>query len=641
MEIGNHVNIEGHKNTTITNYYGDNNYYQNSFTRPNGSGLSNLKAQVAFSALHDSETRYPQPNVLPGTRKEILWRLSSWCEHPSKSSRVFWVNGAAGVGKSAIAQALSEKYIQTGQLAAAFFFSRNDATRNKLDPFVATIAYQLATSKILHPHLAPLIDHMIFSTPEILHKTLEIQFQMLIADSSAQVDPRFWSQLPRLVIIDGVDECISPSSQKRLLKMIQEAIPTLPLDFLIFSRPEPHISYIFNHRSFTPIPFFLALGDFAPSVHKDIERYLQHEFDHIWEEYQLMIPYSKALWPGHSVITELLHRATGQFIYATTVIKYIRYGKLPLTPMKRLEVILQAGMVVNSTSPYPDLDQLYSQILQFCINEDGKLQQVLRLIVSPFGHYTMSEEYSPFKLKGSTGSVGYSSIWALEYFLELSQGEASALLSGLHSILDVPLSQTENVAVLHASFSEFLLDPHRAGEFYVGKKLSNLEWEHQIIACQIRMLSQLCIESQHWPTSSSHCLENVIHNVDIGSLNVWNVLRRTDIWTIIAIDDKIEAVLNAFNPHLYLNTILTCTYNSLRIIPSADNNEQDPTVPDGWNFKYINPAEGQLLHNLLECLFQHDTVEVFASYEMEDWAYRLAQLDWNNVGRCFIKQLDL
>ncbi|KAF9261200.1 hypothetical protein L218DRAFT_839937, partial [Marasmius fiardii PR-910] len=325
--------------------------------------LTTLAKEVAFSALHDSEARYPQPNVLPGTREEILGRLSYWCEDPFKIGRVFWVHGAAGVGKSAIAQALSEKYLQTGKLAAAFFFSRNDATRNKLDPFVATIAYQLATSKALKPHISSLIDHTISSMPETLHKTWERQFQTLVAEPSAHVDPRHWAQLPQLVIIDGVDECIKVDSQRRLLKMIQAITTILPLDFLIFSRPEPHISYIFHHPSFMPAPFHLALGDFAESVQEDIKSYLQHEFACIREEHGHTLPHPQASWPGDSVISELLYRAAGQFIYATTVMKYIKHGKLPLTHMKRLDIILQAKRAVNSFSPYPDLDQLYSQVL--------------------------------------------------------------------------------------------------------------------------------------------------------------------------------------------------------------------------------------------------------------------------------------
>ncbi|KAF9267073.1 hypothetical protein L218DRAFT_941668 [Marasmius fiardii PR-910] len=320
-QVGNSVNVEGQYNTAITNNYG-NNYYQ-SVPQPNGAGLSDLKMWVAFNALYNSEARYPQPKVLPGTRKEILQRLSSWCELPFKENRVFWVSGAAGVGKSAIAQTLSEKYIQSGQLAAAFFFSRNDPTRDKLDPFVTTITHQLATSKVLKPLIAPFIDNIIGSMPETLYQTWETQFQTLIADTLAQVDPRSWSELPHLVIVDGVDECIQVGSQKRLLNILQSSTPTLPLDFL-------------------------------------------------------------DSWPSNSVIAELLDRATGQFIYATTVIKYINYGKLPLTPMKWLDVILQAKRMANSSSPYPDLDLLYSQILQFCLNKDRKLQQILRLITGWF-----------------------------------------------------------------------------------------------------------------------------------------------------------------------------------------------------------------------------------------------------------------
>ncbi|KAG7091345.1 hypothetical protein E1B28_010387 [Marasmius oreades] len=231
------TSVRGDHNNTTT-HIGDN-YYQN--TARTEPGLARLLNQVAFSALHDSEARYPQPNVLAGTREEILQRLSHWIEDPFKQNRVYWINGAAGVGKSAIAQALSEKYIQAGQLAAAFFFSRNDVTRDKLEPFVATIAHQLATCDGLKSLIAPLIDHTIHSTPGLLYKKWETQFRRLIEEPCAQVDPRHWSQLPRLVVVDGVDECIEVTSQKRLLQLIQHATPTLPLDFLIFSRRN-HIS---------------------------------------------------------------------------------------------------------------------------------------------------------------------------------------------------------------------------------------------------------------------------------------------------------------------------------------------------------------------------------------------------------------
>ncbi|KAL0065551.1 hypothetical protein AAF712_007462 [Marasmius tenuissimus] len=273
-------------------------------------GLATLTSKVAFSALHDAEARYPQPNVLPGTRKIIVRKLRDWCEDSSlQKNRVFWVNGAAGIGKSAIAQALSEHYTRSGELAAAFFFSRNDFARDKLDPVIATIVHQLVSSRRLKPLLSPFVEHTISSTPGILQKTWETQFEALIQEPCAQVDPRQWTNLPRLVIIDGLDECIEVSSQKRLLKKIQRVTGTLPLNFLVFSRPEPHITRIFRHRSFIPSPYQLALGDYA--ARDDIELYLRHEFARIREEHWALLPNPKNTWPGDKIIDTLVWKSTG------------------------------------------------------------------------------------------------------------------------------------------------------------------------------------------------------------------------------------------------------------------------------------------------------------------------------------------
>ncbi|KAG7093037.1 hypothetical protein E1B28_009331 [Marasmius oreades] len=549
------VNDSSGNGNTFSTHVGDN--YHQHFSRTE----SNLSSRVAFNALHDAEARYPQPNILAGTREEIIGKLTHWCEDDSKSSRVYWVNGAAGVGKSAIAQALCEKYTQTGKLAAAFFFSRNDSSRDKLDPFVATIAHQLATCKAFKSLITPLIEHVIHSTPGILHKNLEDQFKMLIQEPCAQVDPRNWAQLPRLVILDGVDECIDVNSQKRLLQMIQNATPTLPLDFLILSRPESHISDTFSLESFTPSPSRLALGDFTESVRADIKRYLCHEFARIRQEHRRTLDSSlQASWPGDSVIDQLVSKATGQFMFARTTTTYIDTGKAPATPVLRLDIILHAKRVVNSSSPYPDLDLLYSQILKYCGYEGRKLREILRLIVSPFDKVKILE--SPFRLHDSPPVL--QSLWALEKLLEMSQGEAAALLSGLHSILAIPTSKTENIVVLHASFSEFLLDKQRAGVYYVGSKLSSQEWFQLLIPCQIRMLSRYCVEDNHWSTQSPKIHGQPIDGVDdgdLGSLNVWKCLYES--FTSIAVNKQITAALNVFDPHLYLTAIIHWGYKLL------------------------------------------------------------------------------
>ncbi|KAL0573612.1 hypothetical protein V5O48_008342 [Marasmius crinis-equi] len=519
----------------------------------NGDGLSSLTSKVSFHALHDSEARYPQPNVLPGTRQEIIRKLSRWSEDRSlRKIRVYWVHGAAGVGKSAIAQALSEKYILSGELAASFFFSRNDPTRDKLDTFIPTIAYQLATSRALKPLLAPLIIHTLGSMPGILHKNFEQQFRALIQEPCDQVDPRRWANLPRLVIIDGLDECVEVKSQRRLLHMIKTATRTLPLDFLIFSRPEPAISHGIHHKSFIPPPLRLDLADFA--VRDDIVLFLIREFARLREEHWALLPHPKDSWPGDHAITVLTTRSTGQFVYVVTVIKFIDSGKHPATPAQRLDVVLHARRLTNSSSPYPELDQLYTQILQSCIDADQKLLQALQLIVSPVDDHLIPK--APFRLRASP-RVGLRSVFAIEQLLKLAPGEATALLSGLHSVLNIPENCTDDIFVIHNSFTEFLLDPNRSSIFYVGRELSANSWTQKLIASQFRMLSQL-IDPRHTPHERPL---NGIHDADIGSLNVWKYYH--DNHKNVPVTDELVAALNEFDPHLYLTMLLHWEYEQL------------------------------------------------------------------------------
>ncbi|KAK1231257.1 hypothetical protein PQX77_005622 [Marasmius sp. AFHP31] len=538
------TNIGDHNRT----YHGDNITHYHTTPQQEPSSETLLK-KAALSALHDSEARYPQPNVLPGTRKIILQKLTNWVEDGSADkSGVHWVYGAAGVGKSAIAQALSEKSIETGRLAAAFFFSRNDASRDKLDPFIPTITHQLVTSPTLKPLLMPLVDDVIRSTPEIWGKKWEDQFKVIIQEPCARVLPSEWETLPRLVIIDGVDECVDVTSQKRLLETIRASAVTLPLDFLIFSRPEPHITRIFRHESLIPAPRIMSLAEYA--VQDDIEKYLREEFDRLREEHKGTLPVS---WPGDDVIMVLVDRSTGQFIYVTTVIKFLSTGKVPVTPQQRLEVVLHAKPVSNSASPYSDLDQLYSQILHLCQNDGRKLQRVLQLIVSPIRFYEMGLR-DTFRLQGSLPMMPNSAV-GIEQLLGLGQGEVTALLSGLHSILHIPEDRAERVSVLHASFTDFLLDRNRSGDYYVGKKLDQRTWTEMIIVYQANWLSRV---SAGYECTLS--LDGVFDH-EIGTLNLWTFLHDNLCSDNIAMTDDIAEALNVFDPHSYLEMILHWNYS--------------------------------------------------------------------------------
>ncbi|EEB91176.1 hypothetical protein MPER_10505 [Moniliophthora perniciosa FA553] len=329
-----------------------------------------------------SEQRYPPPNCHPGTRTRTLEELSQWIEDDSKATKVFWLYGSAGVGKSAIAQNLAEKYAGK-KVAAAFFFSRNDSSRDKLNPFVASIAHQLTTTDPrLRSVLGPAIVEAIRPDCNVFSKSCEHQFQQLIIKPCAKVDVTKLDGLPNTIIVDGLDECIDHPSQARLLAMIRKVATRrisefpIPWVFLIFSRPEPQI-----RRAFSDFGAILRSYDVntLDDAYRDIHRYFVDRFAELRQKHRALRHEDKS-WPNHDKIYQLAKRADKQNIFAATVIKYIDTDDE--LPQDRLATILCTYVERESDSPYSDLDLLYHQILSTCRRWE-KVQAVLCLLVSP------------------------------------------------------------------------------------------------------------------------------------------------------------------------------------------------------------------------------------------------------------------
>ncbi|KAF9043186.1 hypothetical protein BJ165DRAFT_1306600, partial [Panaeolus papilionaceus] len=132
-------------------------------------------------AFHNSRKRNPPPRCLPGTRTSILHRTREALNKTAEGSeRLFCLSGRPGMGKTAIAQTVSETLYHTQRLAAAFFASRN----HQKDTFVTTIAYQL-TQNI--PVIRPYIKEAIEGNPAVFHLSLHEQAKSLILDPFRQL----------------------------------------------------------------------------------------------------------------------------------------------------------------------------------------------------------------------------------------------------------------------------------------------------------------------------------------------------------------------------------------------------------------------------------------------------------------------
>ncbi|KAF9472789.1 hypothetical protein BDN70DRAFT_772907, partial [Pholiota conissans] len=203
------------------------------------------------------------------------------------------------------------------------FFSRNDPKRNTFERFIPTIACQIA---IAIPEIRPRIEFVIESNPTIFDKSLATQFKSLIIHPLKDlITSGFFSNPdtgPRLIIIDGLDECVDPKAQNMILRVLADALRAdkLPLVFLIASRPEQQIQLTFNSPSLAGLWKSLVLDDtYKPD--NDIRTFLVDSFQEIKSTHPHH-QYIPSNWPSNSNIAHLIKKSSGQFIYASIVIKY-------------------------------------------------------------------------------------------------------------------------------------------------------------------------------------------------------------------------------------------------------------------------------------------------------------------------------
>ncbi|KAJ8089260.1 hypothetical protein PM082_014508 [Marasmius tenuissimus] len=457
-----------------TNNYGDrsatynNNVFHNTCNnpaRPARSGVDSLAGYTAPNALHSSSSRNTQTGVLEGTRVALIEKLSRWIEDSSKKHRACWVHGGAGVGKSAVAQTICEISRRKSQLAASFFFSRNDTSRSTLNTFIPTLAHQLATSPPLQKAgLSSLIDDAVRQNPSGLERmNLEGQFQSLLFQPCIQIHAKQWENMPKLVVIDGFDECMggagtisSCRAQEALLSIIHNALsadPPLPLCFMIFSRPESTIRNFFHavlvsHES-------VDMRGFRAQADSDIRKYLKKEFAHLSDSQPEILVAGP--WPGSHIIEKLVGKADGHFIYVVIAMKYITANNPSLADLRqRLDGVLHT-VETTSHPDLSDLDQLYHTILRRFGRDDLQKQlllPVLQLMITP--HPRNLDVCWP---------RSQSAIAAL---LKIDLNQCSTFLSQLRSVLYVPNDpQKGNVSILHASLSDFLGEARRSHEFHV------------------------------------------------------------------------------------------------------------------------------------------------------------------------------
>ena len=206
-------------------------------------GIDRLMEAVSPNAFYDSDNRSDLPKCHPNTRVAVINKIIEWVTGMSDTNAfMLWLYGPAGAGKTAIARRVAEIFANHG-LLASFLFFRSDPKRNTMKPLVSNIAYRVAT--VIHGACEP-IEAVIEADPFILSYSIETQLEKFVFEPlRLLVDQGYFCnrQFPRLIVIDGLDECLNKDSQTNLVQLISSSVARyqLSLKFLIVNRPESHI----------------------------------------------------------------------------------------------------------------------------------------------------------------------------------------------------------------------------------------------------------------------------------------------------------------------------------------------------------------------------------------------------------------
>ncbi|RXW21874.1 hypothetical protein EST38_g3976 [Candolleomyces aberdarensis] len=468
-----------------------------------GDALQYLHKHSATGAMHDSEERYPPPLCHEGTREVVICRIEVWYrfEIPPEK-KIMWVHAPAGYGKTAVAGTVSKKMesridLSFNPVGATFFFWRTSPERNNPTRFIITLAYQFTISI---PELAPHIEAAVKRDPMVLNKALEVQLVKLIVEpfkSLGELD-----NIPhRLVIIDGLDECIISDQESRVEKQyaedqervqvrVLELIRTLhshklPLCFLILSRPEPWIKRHIESKSFQFITDTLDLYQVGDHL-KDVEKFVRDELARIAEGLDPQLGDDEE-WPEDYTMKLFLQRTGGHMLYAATVIRHIDdpYDD----PRQRLQDILDGEF--NSTqdlthsTPFSSLHELYRQILRSCPQANratmvGVLEEVL----------TTRYSFQP-RIKV------HAALNVLDRLFGRPPGRGMKALRPLHSVIRLsgedPGSSSDSLFFYRSSFAEFLKDQ---SQLFPGVTLNYQKISGRLLLGCLKSLSAITLDGQ-------------------------------------------------------------------------------------------------------------------------------------------------
>ncbi|CAE6522543.1 unnamed protein product [Rhizoctonia solani] len=359
----------------------------------------------SLPALYDSAEgiELKRRQCTPGTRVNVLANVLDWTR--SAGGGVYWLNGMAGTGKTTIAYSKRQFNHSVDRVPAGSLLSSVSVSLVRNSREGPGCARKATTYAVRCTHCKA-------------H-----------ARGAAYASSRANSR------IDALDECEQKESTARMLDVLLSKSASLPVKFIVSSRPE---SQIHDQMASERTRSRLVLHELDKGeVQADIEKYLRESL--------------ARMHPSEAQIAALVERAGILFIYAATAVRYIGYDSFHRNPSARLRTILERpqGRITTQST---EVDQLYGTILEAALGDAG-LDEADRADMKRV-LYTVICAREPLTVGG------------ISELLQINDPDCvRAALRPLWSVVHVVVG-SELVTTLHASFPDFMFDPTRSKAYH-------------------------------------------------------------------------------------------------------------------------------------------------------------------------------
>ncbi|KAI5120941.1 hypothetical protein M0805_001646 [Coniferiporia weirii] len=373
---------------------------------------------------------------LEGTRSGVLEKVEAWA---ASESKLFWLHGVAGSGKSAIANSVAHMFREQRQLAGCFFCKRDIPECRDPDNILPTIAYNISK---WHVGYRSAVLSVIKGEDELnLKNGLQWQYGLLfkqllsiLAATAMNIPPK-----SLIVVIDAIDECGDADSRAELARMLLEMANIVPwFKVFVTSRLLPELQSVFLHTS-----------DVLESL--DINNDIA--YGHVKEDILQYTKYCAKLWQlelSENEMRTLAINASGLFIWTSTAFGYIN-GEI-----NKQEAISKLLAQHSAGSQESKLDSIYTLVLQDISAGSQRNAQIVKAMLSVI----------KCTAKNRPLHEGALLEFLLAVEVNLDQAAVKTTIDRLQAVLYRDKSKGDVIRVCHPSFLDFMSTETRSHDYW-------------------------------------------------------------------------------------------------------------------------------------------------------------------------------